>query len=80
MWNEWARIIFETRLQVKLEIVAQIAKFKEMTGDLPIYVDGHQHVHVLPGQLSIESYFLLMMDLLHYQNRKVAVYYNVDIP
>lgn len=36
--------------EVKHEIKAQISKYKElMNGKLPRHVDGHQHVHVLPG-------------------------------
>ncbi|ESO95263.1 hypothetical protein LOTGIDRAFT_144654, partial [Lottia gigantea] len=32
--------------QVKLEMRRQIEKYKELTGQFPTYIDGHQHVHV----------------------------------
>lgn len=35
--------------QVELELRAQVRLFKELTGHLPHHMDGHQHVHVLPG-------------------------------
>ena len=35
--------------QVKVEMVSQIAEFKRLVGHLPQYVDGHLHVHILPG-------------------------------
>ncbi|XP_045173413.2 carbohydrate deacetylase-like [Mercenaria mercenaria] len=35
--------------EVKAEIQAQIDRFHQLTGQLPIKVDGHQHVHVIPG-------------------------------
>lgn len=35
--------------QVELELRAQVRLFKELTGHLPYHMDGHQHVHVLPG-------------------------------
>ena len=35
--------------EVGTEVQAQIAAFKEITGAIPTYLDGHQHVHVLPG-------------------------------
>lgn len=31
------------------EITAQFEKFKQCTGSVPTHVDGHQHIHVLPG-------------------------------
>ena len=37
-------------VKVRLEIEAQIERFKNlMDGQLPEYVDGHQHVHIYPG-------------------------------
>ena len=35
--------------QVGREVEAQIDAFKSLTGAPPVYLDGHQHVHVLPG-------------------------------
>ncbi|XP_060893485.1 carbohydrate deacetylase [Labrus mixtus] len=35
--------------QVELELRAQVRLFMELTGHLPHHMDGHQHVHVLPG-------------------------------
>jgi predicted glycoside hydrolase/deacetylase ChbG (UPF0249 family) len=35
--------------EVGREVEAQIAVFKQLTGAAPVYLDGHQHVHVLPG-------------------------------
>lgn len=34
--------------EISLEIEAQIERFKEVTGRLPDFVDGHQHVHLMP--------------------------------
>ncbi|KAL6113886.1 ydjc [Pungitius sinensis] len=34
--------------QVELELRAQVGLFRELTGHLPLHMDGHQHVHVLP--------------------------------
>ncbi|XP_047237365.1 carbohydrate deacetylase isoform X3 [Girardinichthys multiradiatus] len=36
-------------IQVELEVRAQVRRFVELTGHLPFHMDGHQHVHVLPG-------------------------------
>ncbi|MGB6241685.1 MAG: ChbG/HpnK family deacetylase [Castellaniella sp.] len=35
--------------QVRTEISRQLDGFQNLTGRLPDYVDGHQHVHQLPG-------------------------------
>lgn len=35
--------------QVDVELRAQVKLFQELTGHLPHHMDGHQHVHVLPG-------------------------------
>ncbi|CAJ1068660.1 carbohydrate deacetylase [Xyrichtys novacula] len=35
--------------QVELELRAQVRLFTDLTGHLPQHMDGHQHVHVLPG-------------------------------
>lgn len=35
--------------QVELELRAQVRLFVELAGHLPHHMDGHQHVHVLPG-------------------------------
>ena len=36
-------------LQVELEMSAQLDFFQTLAGYHPLYVDGHQHVHILPG-------------------------------
>ncbi len=38
---------------LKAEIAAQAKRFVQLTGHAPEYIDGHQHVHVLPGIPSI---------------------------
>ncbi|XP_034398153.1 carbohydrate deacetylase isoform X2 [Cyclopterus lumpus] len=35
--------------QVELELRAQVRLFRDLTGHVPLHMDGHQHVHVLPG-------------------------------
>lgn len=35
--------------QVREELEAQMGRFRELLGRNPTHVDGHQHVHVLPG-------------------------------
>jgi len=35
--------------EVALEVQRQIDRFEEGTGHAPDFIDGHQHVHVLPG-------------------------------
>lgn len=35
--------------QVREELEAQMGRFRELLGTNPTHVDGHQHVHVLPG-------------------------------
>lgn len=37
--------------QVREELEAQLSRFRELLGRNPTHVDGHQHVHVLPGAL-----------------------------
>lgn len=45
--------------QVAVEISAQVEAFKNLfDGELPLYVDGHQHVHVLPGNYSCLLHFV----------------------
>lgn len=41
--------------QVELELRAQVRLFTELTGHLPLHMDGHQHVHVLPGNHSLRA-------------------------
>ena len=36
------------RNDVQAEVVAQVDKFRRLTGSLPSYIDGHNHVHVFP--------------------------------
>lgn len=38
-------------LQVREELEAQLSRFRELLGRAPTHVDGHQHVHVLPGKM-----------------------------
>ena len=40
-------------VQVELELRAQVRLFEELIGHLPCHMDGHQHVHVLPGTLCV---------------------------
>lgn len=35
--------------EVKEEIQVQIDKYHKLTGEPPVKVDGHQHVHIIPG-------------------------------
>lgn len=35
--------------EIEEELVRQIEAFAEKTGQWPAFIDGHQHVHVLPG-------------------------------
>lgn len=35
--------------QVREELEAQLSRFQELLGRNPTHVDGHQHVHVIPG-------------------------------
>ncbi|XP_057621260.1 carbohydrate deacetylase isoform X3 [Chionomys nivalis] len=35
--------------EVREELEAQLNRFRELLGRSPTHVDGHQHVHVLPG-------------------------------
>ena len=35
--------------EVGIEVEAQLEAFKNLTGATPVYLNGHQHVHVLPG-------------------------------
>jgi len=37
------------RREIRDEIMRQIESFKAVTGHFPDFIDGHQHVHVLPG-------------------------------
>lgn len=38
---------------VKKEAVAQLERFKLLSGQYPIHVDGHQHVHIAPGVATV---------------------------
>jgi predicted glycoside hydrolase/deacetylase ChbG (UPF0249 family) len=53
--------IFLFSVQIRKETVAQIERFIAFTGYAPPYVDGHQHVHVLPG-----THHTLHSSRLHY--------------
>lgn len=37
------------RIEIAAEVDRQIARFRDLFGRAPDFVDGHQHVHVLPG-------------------------------
>lgn len=39
----------QARAEVQAEIICQIRAFATHYGQLPAYLDGHRHVHVLPG-------------------------------
>lgn len=41
--------------QIEVELRAQVKHFCELTGHLPSHMDGHQHVHVLPGNNNSSS-------------------------
>ncbi len=36
-------------LKVEAELRAQVNRFCELVGHMPYHMDGHQHVHILPG-------------------------------
>lgn len=40
---------------VEAEVRAQIARFSELFGRMPVYLDGHQHVHIIPFVAPIVS-------------------------
>ncbi|GGH13760.1 hypothetical protein GCM10007036_12600 [Alsobacter metallidurans] len=51
-FNQLATLAFSARLdgvEIRDEILRQIDAFALHYGRLPDYIDGHQHVHVLPG-------------------------------
>ena len=52
------------RESVDEEVVAQIEKFKELTGYYPTHVDGHQHVHILPNMPSILVPIFLLYNVI----------------
>jgi predicted glycoside hydrolase/deacetylase ChbG (UPF0249 family) len=37
------------QMAISAEIIRQIDAFERYYGQLPLYIDGHQHVHALPG-------------------------------
>jgi len=37
-----------SKREISAEITRQLAKFEAQTGRLPDFIDGHQHVHILP--------------------------------
>lgn len=37
-------------LKVEAELSAQVHRFCELIGHMPEHMDGHQHVHILPGE------------------------------
>jgi predicted glycoside hydrolase/deacetylase ChbG (UPF0249 family) len=42
-------------IEAEVEVRAQIEMFRSMTGSYPKYLDGHQHIHVLPGVFPLDS-------------------------
>ena len=42
-------LFLQARAEVQAEIMRQIEAFRTHYGALPSYLDGHRHVHVLPG-------------------------------
>lgn len=47
--------------EVKEELTRQIARYTELTGSIPVYVDGHQHAHIIPGL--VETFALTLLEL-----------------
>jgi len=43
---------------VEVELRAQVNRFCELVGHMPYHMDGHQHVHVLPGNGSNNPFHL----------------------
>jgi len=41
--------------EIKKEILSQIREFEKVFGTLPDFIDGHEHVHILPSILEILS-------------------------
>ena len=41
--------------EIKKEIFSQIREFEKVFGTLPDFIDGHEHVHILPSILEILS-------------------------
>ena len=41
------------RQDIYAEVVAQVEKFQEIVGSTPRYLDGHNHVHVLPQVVDV---------------------------
>lgn len=50
-------------LQVRVEIDAQLAWFFRHVGCKPTHVDGHQHIHVLPGVCDVFAQLLQKHDV-----------------
>nr|XP_004670909.2 carbohydrate deacetylase isoform X1 [Jaculus jaculus] len=44
--------------QVQEELEAQLSRFRDLLGTAPAHVDGHQHVHVLPGVCQVFAQLL----------------------
>ncbi|VDQ03154.1 unnamed protein product [Trichobilharzia regenti] len=41
--------------EVELELESQLQAFKQLFGTVPSHLDGHQHIHVLPGVQNLVS-------------------------
>tara|TARA_B110001450_G_scaffold244704_1_gene257094 strand:+ start:85 stop:930 length:846 start_codon:yes stop_codon:yes gene_type:complete len=52
-WNLIHHSIEQYADAIKKETIAQIEKFKELTGGYPAHIDGHQHVHIFPNMPDI---------------------------
>ncbi|XP_065054230.1 carbohydrate deacetylase-like isoform X1 [Rhopilema esculentum] len=50
--------------EIEVEMRAQVDRFKNLTGKLPSYVDGHQHVHILPTVSEIFAEVLTSYDIV----------------
>jgi predicted glycoside hydrolase/deacetylase ChbG (UPF0249 family) len=60
--------------QLTDEIIAQINRFKELTGHLPEYIDGHQHVQQLP---LVRNAVVKIVNHLMKKNSKTNIYIRV---
>ncbi|XP_014674695.1 PREDICTED: carbohydrate deacetylase-like [Priapulus caudatus] len=48
-----------TEEHVAMEIRSQIEKYKDLVGCYPLHIDGHQHVHIIPGVADIFARLLV---------------------
>lgn len=52
-WNLISNSTGDYANSIEKETIAQIEKFKVLTGEYPTHIDGHQHVHVFPDMPDI---------------------------